>query len=122
MSQRASRTRPAEPPAEYDGRLGDAEPDPESVARSICLRLLTGAPRTRAELATAMRKRGVPDDVADRVLDRFVDVQLIDDAAFAAGYVESRHRERGLARTALRQELRRKGVDAETAASALAGL
>jgi regulatory protein len=111
----------AEPPV-LTGASDDVEPDPESVARAICLRLLTGAPRTRVELATAMRKRGVPDDVAEQVLDRFVDVNLIDDAAFAEGYVESRHRERGLARTALRHELRRKGVDEETAAAALDGL
>jgi len=110
-----------EPPA-LTGATDDAEPDPESVARAICLRLLTGAPRTRAELATAMRKRGVPDHVAEQVLDRFVDVNLIDDAAFAEGYVESRQRERGLARTALRHELRRKGVDEETAAAALDAL
>jgi regulatory protein len=98
---------------------GDVEPDPEGVARTICLRLLTGAPRTRAELATAMRKRGVPTDIAERVLDRFTSVNLIDDAAYAEAYVESRHRERGLARTALKAQLQRKGVDPETAAAAV---
>jgi regulatory protein len=99
--------------------IGDAEPDPESVARAICLRQLTGAPRTRAELATALRKKGVPDDVATAVLDRFVDVELIDDAAYADSYVGTRHRERGLARSALRSELRRKGVDHEVAREAV---
>jgi regulatory protein len=103
-----------------DGRAaGDVDPDPEAVARAICLRLLTGAPRTRSELATALRKKGVPADVAEAVLDRYVEVNLIDDAAYADAYVESRHQQRGLARTALRNELRRKGVDAETAAAAV---
>jgi regulatory protein len=100
----------------YDGAPEPAddrevEPDPESVARTICLNLLTGAPRSRAELAKALRKRGVPDDAAQQVLDRLSDVNLIDDAAYAEAFVESRHRGRGLARSALRQELRRKGVD-----------
>jgi regulatory protein len=103
-----------------DGRAaGDVEPDPEGVARTICLRLLTGAPRTRAELATALSKKGVPPEVAEGVLQRFADVNLIDDAAYAESYVESRHQQRGLARTALRNELRRKGIDADTAAEAV---
>jgi regulatory protein len=106
-------------PTDDGTAAGDVEPDPEDVARTICLRLLTGAPRTRAELATAMRKRGVPPDVADRVLDRFTSVNLIDDAAYAEAFVESRHRERGLARTALKTELQRKGVDPDTAAAAV---
>jgi regulatory protein len=99
----------AEAPAPADDR--DVEPDPESVARTICLNLLTAAPRSRAELATALRKRNVPNDVAAHVLDRLTDVNLIDDAAYADAYVESRHRGRGLARSALRAELRRKGID-----------
>src|SRR4051812_9723710 len=100
----------------------DAEPDPESVARTICLRLLEAAPRTRAELAKAMAKRNVPTAAAEAVLDRFVEVGLIDDAAFAAAWVESRHRGRKLARTALASELRRKGVDPAVASEALASV
>ncbi|MBO0829042.1 MAG: regulatory protein RecX [Streptosporangiales bacterium] len=73
--------------------------------------MLTAAPRTRAELADALAKREVPDDVADRVLDRFTEVGLIDDAAYADAWVRSRHTGRGLARRALAQELRRRGVD-----------
>jgi regulatory protein len=97
----------------------EVEPDPESVARTICLNLLTGAPRSRGELATALRKRNVPDDVAARVLDRLTEVNLIDDAAYAEAYVESRHRERGASRAILRLELRRKGVDDDTVSAAL---
>src|SRR3954453_2379389 len=96
----------------------EVENDPESVARTICLNLLTGAPRSRAELAKALRKRQVPADVAQQVLDRLTDVNLIDDAAYAEAFVESRHRGRGLARSALRQELRRKGVDDAVATAA----
>ena len=52
--------------------------DPEARARQVCLTLLTLAPRTRAQLAGALRKRGIPDGVADEVLARFEDVGLID--------------------------------------------
>ncbi|TVL93415.1 recombination regulator RecX [Streptomyces sp. SAJ15] len=89
----------------------EASPDPEEQARAICLRLLTGTPRTRRQLADALRKRGIPEDVADGVLSRFEEVGLIDDAAFAGAWVESRHHSRGLARRALARELRTKGVD-----------
>ena len=77
----------------------------------MCLRLLTLAPRTRAQLADALKKRGVPDDITEDVLGRFTDVGLIDDAAFARAWVESRHHGRGLSARALSAELRRRGVD-----------
>ena len=92
----------------------DAEgQDPESRARQICLRLLTIAPRTRAQLAQAMHRGGVPDEVAEAVLNRFTDAGLIDDAAFARAWVESRHYSRGLSKRSLSAELRRHGVDNE---------
>ncbi|MDQ0987470.1 recombination regulator RecX [Streptomyces sp. V2I9] len=91
---------------------GSEEPrDPVEQARNICLRLLTGTPRTRKQLADALRKREIPDEAAEEVLARFEDVGLIDDAAFAGAWVESRHHGRGLARRALVRELRTKGVD-----------
>ena len=82
----------------------------EEAARAICLRLLTAGPRTRAQLATALRKRKIPDEVAESVLSRFAEVGLIDDAAFARAWVESRHHGRGLARRALSAELRQRGI------------
>jgi regulatory protein len=87
------------------------ESDPESVARLICLRLLTAAPRTRAQLADALRRRGVPDNAAASVLARFAEVGLIDDAMFASTWVESRHAGRGLGRRALAAELNQRGVE-----------
>jgi regulatory protein len=87
--------------------------DPEAQARQICLRLLTAAPRTRAQLARALQRKGVPGEVAEAVLGRFADVGLIDDAAFARAWVESRHYSRGLSRRSLSAELRRQGVDTE---------
>ena len=94
--------------------------DPEEQARAICLRLLTGTPRTRRQLADALRKREIPDEVAEHVLERFQDVGLIDDQAFANAWVESRHRGRGLARRALASELHHRGVDAELVTEAVA--
>ncbi|MFD9485618.1 recombination regulator RecX [Streptomyces sp. NPDC059991] len=97
-----------------DSSKGEKEPapqDPAERARAICLRLLTGTPRTRKQLADALKKREIPDEVAEEVLSRFEEVGLINDAAFAGAWVESRHHGRGLARRALARELRTKGVD-----------
>jgi regulatory protein len=90
---------------------GEPPGDPVEQARAICLRLLTGTPRTRKQLADALRKRQIPDDAAEEVLSRFEEVGLINDSAFADAWVESRHHGRGLARRALARELRTKGVD-----------
>jgi regulatory protein len=87
--------------------------DPEARARQICLRLLTAAPRTRAQLAQALNRCAVPAEAAEAVLSRFADVGLIDDAAFARAWVESRHHSRGLSRRSLSAELRRQGVETE---------
>jgi regulatory protein len=84
--------------------------DPEERARQICLRQLSLAPKTRAQLHEVLAKRDIPADVADVVLSRFADVGLIDDAAFAKAWVESRHYSKGLAGRALKAELRRRGV------------
>ena len=82
----------------------------EDFARKILLQRLEAQPRSRAELAESLAKKNVPVDVAERLLDRFEQVGLIDDVAFARMWVDSRVRTRGLARRALAMELRRKGI------------
>jgi len=105
------------------GSLSDSEvSDPEAQARQICLQLLTAAPRTRAQLAAALSRRGVPGEAAEAVLGRFADVGLIDDAAFARAWVESRHYSRGLSRRSLSAELRRHGVETEEIRAAVDAL
>jgi regulatory protein len=101
------------------GPSDDDMGDPESVARGICLRALTGTPKTRQQLADLLAARGVPDEAAETVLDRFTEVGLIDDAAFARAWVSSRQAGRGLARRALSAELRAKGVESDVAAEAV---
>jgi regulatory protein len=106
------------------GSPADLQPeaDPEQVARTILLRRLSAAPRTRAELHGDLLNRGIPEDVAGRVLDRFTEVGLVDDTVYARMWVESRQRTRGTARGVLRQELRRKGVPSEVIEHAVAGI
>jgi regulatory protein len=107
-----------EVPPEDEKALGPPG-DPETVARTICLRLLDQRARTRAELADALRRKGVPDEPAAAVLDRFAEVGLIDDEALAGTFALAQHRERGLARRAVAVKLRRRGLDEQVVAAAL---
>jgi len=132
MARRSSATdgwtpaldRPPEPlkPPDPPDPATDPEPDPESVARTICLHLLTQRARSRAELADRLRSRNVPDDVAGRVLDRLAEVGLVDDRSFAADFVQAKRAERGLSARELSRQLRAKGVGEDAIDTALADL
>lgn len=94
--------------------------DPVAVAREIALRQLTVRQRTRAELKAALARKNVPAEAADEVIDRFTEVGLLDDAAFARDWVAAgARRQRG--RRVLAQELAQKGVAPELIDEALAG-
>ncbi|MBP2331045.1 regulatory protein [Kibdelosporangium banguiense] len=84
--------------------------------------LLTARPRTRSELKKALLKKELSEEVAEQVLGRLDDVGLIDDAAFAEMWVRSRHTYQGMGRKALSIELRRRGVDNDTVAEAVAAV
>lgn len=101
------------------GELSFGPQDDEARAKEICLRLLTDRARTVQELSQALRRKEIPDEVAQRVLERFDEVGLVDDQAFAGQWVRSRHTQRGLGRRAIAAELHRKGVAKEIADEAL---
>lgn len=93
----------------------------EEQAHAHCLRLLTARSRTRAELVGQLTKRGYPDEIVAKVLDRLARVGLVDDAEFADQWVRSRART-GKGNRAMAAELKTKGVDDEVIASTLGGL
>lgn len=99
-----------------------ADADPYSVTREMALRALDRRAYGRAELGGYLKRKGAAEEVVERVLDRFEQVGLLDDAAFAGQWVESRHRERRLPRRALMAELRRKGLDEDVIAAAVAAI
>ncbi|MCA0294409.1 MAG: recombination regulator RecX [Actinobacteria bacterium] len=95
--------------------------DPIGVAREIALRQLTVRARSRTELARALARKNVPEDVAQEVLDRLSDVGLIDDAEFARDWLAAGDR-RQKSRRALLAELAEKGVDRDVIDEAVADL
>ena len=130
LTRRALPTRVTLPPGavpRFGGSRGskapspelDPDADPAAVARAIVLRQLTNSPKSRLQLSRKLAERNVPEDVAEAVLDRFEEVRLVDDAEFADMWVRSRSQTRKLAKGALRRELADKGIEPETAASAL---
>lgn len=108
--------RPSKPPAD------PGSDDPETKARGLVLRKLTGQARTRYELDRALKAKEIPEAVSNQVLDRLEEIGLVDDAAFARDWVESRQLRRQLSRRALRHELQHKGVDRDDIEEALAGV
>jgi regulatory protein len=100
----------------------DEQRDPYEAARDICLRLLAVRPRTRVELASALKKRGIAAEVSRDILERYAEVGMIDDKAFAKAWVTTRHHGKGLAGRALAHELRQRGVEQEAVTAALSEL
>lgn len=91
----------------------------EERARGYMLRALTASPRSRSQLAQGLAQRDVEPELAERLLDRFVEVGLVDDSVYAHTLARTRFAERGLARRAIGAELRRKGINDVDAESAL---
>ncbi|MGX1574427.1 regulatory protein RecX, partial [Cellulosimicrobium funkei] len=99
------------------GEISDA--DLAERARETVLRILTAAPKSRAELTQSLARKGYPEHVVLPILDRFEEVGLVDDAQYAEMIVRTRHAERGMSRRAISTELRRRGIDGEVGAAAL---
>ena len=91
----------------------------EEKARNWILDRLSRSPRTRFQLAKMLTDRNVPQEIIERLLDRFTEVGLIDDAAFAKAFTTSRRLSRGLSKSALKRELATVGVDQELIQEAL---
>lgn len=88
-------------------------------ARGILLRQLTAGDRTAKQLKDKLLDKDCPEEIADEVIQRYAEINLVDDQRFAKTWVVSRARSRGLARGAIKHELRSKGVDDDLAAEAL---
>lgn len=104
------------------GRPARSPEEWHNHARTLSLRWLGARSHTRAELREKLTRKGIPETVANSVLERLVNAKLIDDAEFAATWVRSRHTHNGRGRKALAMELRRKGVSDPDAAQALSSI
>ena len=97
----------------------DAHTQAVEAAREIVLRRLDRSAAPRAALVELLERKEVDPRVAVEVLDRLEAAGVIDDAAYAARLVRTRFAEKGAARRANAEELRRKGLEEQNVAAAL---
>jgi regulatory protein len=90
-------------------------------ARNAAIRFISYRPRSEAEVHRRLRSR-FPAQVVDRVVTDLVEQSLIDDTEFAAAWTDTRRRLSPRSANAVMRELLSKGVPADTARNALAGL
>ena len=91
----------------------------ETIRKGVndAMRLLGVRARSEKEVRDRLRRKEYEDETILEVLRRLRSYGYLDDADFAARWVEARGRTRG--NRALSHELRQKGIDSETAASTL---
>src|SRR5215204_1953961 len=83
--------------------------DPAPVMDAAAV-FLSVRPRSVTETRKRLHHLGYPDELVETVIDRLIEMEYLDDAAFARAWVESRDRARPRGETALRRELSLKGV------------
>lgn len=94
----------------------------EQRVRNVLLFQLGRSAKTQHQLREMLTKREFPPEVFEPILERFVEAQIIDDAAYARGYVAARVACGGRSRQALSRELRQRGVAGQLIDDALDGL
>lgn len=93
-----------------DGAPEKPPEDPAAYARGLVLDALSRSARTRGQLADLLARKGVEPELAEEVLERYAELGLVDDAAYAEAFTRSRHEHKGLGSRAIAFELRRRSV------------
>lgn len=96
------------------------EPESEFTrAKNIVLNQLAASPKSRSMLYKKLVEKEISEEIIEDILNRFEAVNLINDAEFADLYVRTRMNVKKLSRSAIRRELKSKGVEGELAEMAL---
>lgn len=109
-----------DPSKEPGARRGKRAPPDRQRAWDYLLNVLSRQAYTVAELRRKLARREVPAPLAEELLARLQELNLVNDESFAEQYVTARRAARG--RLALKNDLRRKGVSEEIVESEVAGL
>ncbi|MCO5224149.1 MAG: recombination regulator RecX [Thermomicrobiales bacterium] len=88
-------------------------------ATLAALNLIAYRPRASGELTRKLREKGYRSEAADAAVARMQELGYLNDADFADRWIENRQEHRPRSRRMLQQELREKGIDAETIAEVM---
>lgn len=91
-------------------------------ARSVAIRYLKYRPRSREEVRRRLVREHVDEEVIQETLIELEKEGWFDDLRLAKEWAEERMRTRGLSLSAIRRELRRKGIGEEVIEEALSGV
>ena len=83
----------------------------EERARNIILRLLEKGPRSSAQLLEVLAASEIPIEIAKPLIQRFTEVELINDQVYAQDLADASRRTKGLARSMVKRKLESKGLD-----------
>jgi regulatory protein len=83
----------------------------EQRSRNVLLYQLARGAKSAHTLRQILEKREIDPEIAETVIQRFIEVGLIDDVAYAETVVNSRQKFKGLAKSAIKRELSQKGVE-----------
>ncbi len=103
--------------AEEFARVERAESSDKAL--QAALRFLEARPRSTSEIRERLRRKEFADEAIEAAIERLVALGMIDDAAFARAWVENRQASHPRGVGALRDELRRKGIDRALAEAVL---
>ena len=84
----------------------------EQRARNVLLYQLARGAKSAHTLKQILERREIDAEIAEAMIERFIEVGLIDDIAYAETVVNSRQKFKGLAKSAIKRELNQKGVEA----------
>jgi regulatory protein len=94
----------------------------DQIARATesALHFLAYRPRSEREVRDRLRRGGYEQGAIDQVVQKLHGWRYLDDADFARRWVEGRSAQKPRGARLLQQELRQKGIDAETAREVIA--
>lgn len=87
--------------------------DANEIAYQKALHFLSYRPRSSAEVRQNLSKRGTPEATIEETVNRLQRAGLVNDQEFAKAWVENRNTFQPRSKSALRMELRRKGLSDE---------
>lgn len=94
----------------------------EQKARNVLLYQLSRSAKTAKQCRDILEKREIDTEIAESVIQRYIEVGLIDDASVAGVIVNSRRKYKGLAKSAIKRELSEKGIEDSLIEQAVAEL